>query len=56
MADEPPVVNAAHLADEDPEENMGEVILDPWADNTQLDWPNNPDEVDATDDAEEVTE
>jgi len=40
-----PVVDP-HLVDEDPEELLGEVILDPWADNTQLDWPNNDDEQD----------
>jgi hypothetical protein len=56
MAGEPPVVNAAHSVDEDPEELLGEVIPDPWDDGTQIDWPNNPDESDTPDDAEEVTD
>ncbi len=31
----------AHIVDENPEDLMGEVTLDPWADNTQKDWANN---------------
>lgn len=32
----------AHTAaeDEDPEEHIGEVILDPWDDEAATDWPN----------------
>lgn len=28
-----------HPVDEDPEECIGEEILDPWADPVQTDWP-----------------
>lgn len=53
----PPVAPAVdpHLVDEDPELLMGEVTLDPWSDNTQIDWPNNSDEQDDDSD-EEVAE
>lgn len=53
--DPKPAVDALDMVDEDPEELMGEVTLDPWADGTQLDWPNNEDELDDESD-EEVAE
>ena len=45
MAVDPPVVDP-HAVDEDPEDLLGEVTLDPWVDNTQLDWPNNDEDID----------
>lgn len=30
-----------HELEEDPEQLLGEVIKDPWADPDQLDWPND---------------
>lgn len=45
MVADPKVVDP-DAVDEDPEEHMGEVTLDPWADSTQLDWPNQEDESD----------
>ena len=45
MAVDPPVVDP-HAVDEDPEGLLGEVTLDPWVDNTQLDWPNNDEDID----------
>lgn len=46
----PPTVVDPHEHDEDPEKLMGAVIPDPWADNTQIDWPNNEDETDEQED------
>lgn len=37
---------------EDPRDHIGEVILDPWDDSAQTDWPNHAMELDA---AGEVT-
>lgn len=34
-----------HPVDENPLKLVGEVIPDPWSDDKQKDWPNNPDEV-----------
>lgn len=31
-----------HSVEEDPEDFLGEVILDPWADSAQADWANAP--------------
>ena len=35
-----------HELEEDPEQHVGPEIKDPWADDNQLDWPNNEDEED----------
>lgn len=51
MAAKPTVVDP-DAVDENPEELMGEVIPDPWNDKTQIDWPNNEDEIE--DEIEEV--
>lgn len=32
----------AHDVEEDPELHLGPVIDDPWSDDAQTDWPNNP--------------
>jgi hypothetical protein len=32
--------SAAHEADEDPLEHMGDEMPDPWSDPKQTDWPN----------------
>ena len=45
MAVDPPVVDP-HAVDEDPEDLLGEVTLDPWVDNTQLAWPNHDEDID----------
>lgn len=37
-----------HVVDENPEELLGAVILDPWTDKSQIDWPNNEDPEDDT--------
>jgi hypothetical protein len=34
-----------HQVDEDPEENIGLEIPDPWSDDRQTDWPNEEIEV-----------
>lgn len=51
MVADPPVVDP-DAVDEDPEEHMGAVIPDPWADKSQTDWPDNEDETDDEDDEE----
>lgn len=33
-----------HPVDEDPEENIGDEIPDPWSDPEQADWPQNEDD------------
>ena len=33
-----------HAVDEDPEEFIGEELLDPWEDPDQPDWPNDDEE------------
>jgi len=33
-----------HPVDENPEEHIGDAMLDPWKDETQTDWPNNEEE------------
>lgn len=35
----------AHEVDEDPEQHLGDVIVDPWDDDAQTDWPSNSPEV-----------
>ena len=30
----------AHPVDEDPEDHIGDEIIDPWLDDEQKDWPN----------------
>lgn len=32
--------NPHPVEDEDPEEHIGEAMLDPWDDDDQPDWPN----------------
>lgn len=44
MAKNGPEPHELTAHDDDPEAYMGAEILDPWADSTQLDWPNNEDE------------
>lgn len=34
-----------HPKDEDPEDNIGEELPDPWVDPKQMDWPQNEEEV-----------
>lgn len=34
------ILTAAHPTPEDPEEHIGDEMLDPWADDKQTDWPN----------------
>lgn len=38
-----------HVVDENPEEQMGAVTLDPWEDKSQLDWPQNDEEANEED-------
>jgi hypothetical protein len=35
----------AHEVDEDPEQHLGDVIDDPWHDDSQTDWPSGSVEV-----------
>lgn len=35
-----------HAADENPENHIGDEVLDPWKDATALDWPNEDAEQD----------
>lgn len=37
----PPDADSPHEVEEDPEQHLGEVILDPWTDDAQTDWPNS---------------
>jgi hypothetical protein len=34
------MTNDPHPHDEDPEDNIGPEVPDPWMDDTQTDWPN----------------
>lgn len=52
----PPTVVDPHEHDEDPEQLLGAVLLDPWDDKTQIDWPNNEDKTDEVQDEEPVVE
>lgn len=38
-----PIPPNPHASGEDPEEHIGDIIPDPWDDDAQTDWPNDPD-------------
>lgn len=39
-SEQPTETHPAHPVNEDPEEHIGDELIDPWVDPEQTDWPN----------------